>query len=226
MGTVVVVPSRSTASQQYLRARYRISLRDLFHRYSMAIAHTVFVQSHGGDRLPAPSVVHPAAGRQTAMTTRGSHQNSPLEGNGFEPSVPHKKQPFLASPVRSRNSPSATKSALSCRGPMVQIHLPPADIRVRTRLTEGKGGSYDRAARVLAIRTLSVRLAPAGGRRGSELRRPLRAAARHLRDHRRRPARWRSRHAPAAVPARAAQRPPQPGQGRRAPPVISLAIGG
>jgi hypothetical protein len=36
-------------------------------------------------------------------------RDSLLEGNGFEPSVPHKKQPFLASPVRSRNSPSATK---------------------------------------------------------------------------------------------------------------------
>src|SRR6266446_1767806 len=34
----------------------------------------------------------------------------PLEGDGFEPSVPHKKQPFLAAPVRSRNSPSATKT--------------------------------------------------------------------------------------------------------------------
>ena len=27
--------------------------------------------------------------------------NSPLEGDGFEPSVPHKKQPFLAAPIRS-----------------------------------------------------------------------------------------------------------------------------
>jgi hypothetical protein len=27
--------------------------------------------------------------------------DSPLEGDGFEPSVPHKKQPFLAAPVRS-----------------------------------------------------------------------------------------------------------------------------
>jgi hypothetical protein len=35
--------------------------------------------------------------------------DSLLEGDGFEPSVPHKKQPFLAAPVRSRNSPSATK---------------------------------------------------------------------------------------------------------------------
>jgi hypothetical protein len=27
--------------------------------------------------------------------------DSALEGDGFEPSVPHKKQPFLAAPVRS-----------------------------------------------------------------------------------------------------------------------------
>jgi len=33
--------------------------------------------------------------------------DSPAEGDGFEP---HKKQPFLAAPVRSRNSPSATKT--------------------------------------------------------------------------------------------------------------------
>jgi len=37
-------------------------------------------------------------------------QDSPLEGDGFEPSVPYKKQPFLAAPVRFRNSPSATKT--------------------------------------------------------------------------------------------------------------------
>jgi DNA polymerase V len=36
--------------------------------------------------------------------------DSPLEGDGFEPSVPHKKQPFLAAPVRFRNSLSATKT--------------------------------------------------------------------------------------------------------------------
>src|ERR1700730_3895643 len=36
--------------------------------------------------------------------------DSLLEGDGFEPSVPHKKQPFLAAPVRFRHSPSATKT--------------------------------------------------------------------------------------------------------------------
>jgi len=39
-------------------------------------------------------------------------------------------------------------------GPEVRIRLPPAESRVRTRLTEGKGGA-DMAARVLAIRTVS-----------------------------------------------------------------------
>ena len=34
--------------------------------------------------------------------------DSPLEGDGFEPSVPHTKQPFSL-PRWSRNSPSATK---------------------------------------------------------------------------------------------------------------------
>ena len=38
--------------------------------------------------------------------------DSPQEGDGFEPSVPHKMQPFLAAAVRSRNSPSATKARL------------------------------------------------------------------------------------------------------------------
>src|SRR5438552_18990201 len=42
--------------------------------------------------------------------------DSPLEGDGFEPSVPHKKQPFLAAPVRSRNSPSATKTGSFVQG--------------------------------------------------------------------------------------------------------------
>jgi len=51
---------------------------------------------------PSPPRSSPAAARFVA--------DSPLEGDGFEPSVPHKKQPFLAAPVRSRNSPSATKT--------------------------------------------------------------------------------------------------------------------
>jgi len=36
--------------------------------------------------------------------------DSPLEVQGFEPSVPHKKQPFWLPPFGPRNSPSATKN--------------------------------------------------------------------------------------------------------------------
>src|SRR6478672_12462545 len=52
--------------------------------------------------------------------------DSPLEGDGFEPSVPHKKQPFLAAPFGPAIRLPQQKPALSCRGPMVRIHLPPA----------------------------------------------------------------------------------------------------
>ena len=36
--------------------------------------------------------------------------DSSLEGDGFEPSVPHEKQPFRLPPFGPRNSPSATKT--------------------------------------------------------------------------------------------------------------------
>jgi hypothetical protein len=54
--------------------------------------------------------------------------DSLLEGDGFEPSVPHEKQPFFGCPrsvpaIRLRQQ----KPALSCQGPMVRIHLPPAE---------------------------------------------------------------------------------------------------
>ena len=48
--------------------------------------------------------------RTAAMQEANFVADSLLEGDGFEPSVPHKKQPFLAAPVRFRNSPSATKT--------------------------------------------------------------------------------------------------------------------
>src|SRR5580704_1805802 len=44
---------------------------------------------------------------------------------------------------------STTQQPLDRKSPIqVRIHLPPAESRVRTRLTEGKGGA-DKAARVL-----------------------------------------------------------------------------
>src|ERR1700749_4656674 len=59
--------------------------------------------------------------------------DSPLEGDGFEPSVPHKKTTLLAARARSRNSPSARKTGSFVPGPMVRIHFPPAGSQVRTR---------------------------------------------------------------------------------------------
>ena len=54
------------------------------------------------DRSRAASYIRPCEAKFAV--------DSLLEGAGFEPSVPHKKQPFLAAAVRSRNSPSATKT--------------------------------------------------------------------------------------------------------------------
>src|ERR1700736_609129 len=60
---------------------------------------------------PAPVARYAAEPRRRRdMPSIGQETDSLLEGDGFEPSVPHKKQPFLAAPVRSRNSPSATKT--------------------------------------------------------------------------------------------------------------------
>src|ERR1700752_2251439 len=59
--------------------------------------------------------------------------DSPLEGDGFEPSVPHTKQPFWLLPFGPAIRLPRQKPALSCQGPKVRIHFPPAESRVRTR---------------------------------------------------------------------------------------------
>jgi hypothetical protein len=76
--------------------------------------------------------------------------DSPLEQGRFELPVPPARD------VKNRLPPCRSPNAATfCDpGPGVRIHLPPAESRVRTRLTEGKGGA-DKAARVLAIRTMS-----------------------------------------------------------------------
>ena len=63
--------------------------------------------------------------------------DSPLEGDGFEPSVPRKKQPFLAAPLVPVIRLPQQKPALSCQGPMVRIRFPPP---------ESQAKSVDRAA--------------------------------------------------------------------------------
>jgi hypothetical protein len=66
--------------------------------------------------------------------------DSPLEGDGFEPSVPHKKHPFLAASVRSRNSPSATKIG-SFGGRWIRTIGPRHALSTRTTLRFGNHGS-------------------------------------------------------------------------------------
>src|SRR4029077_19274226 len=61
--------------------------------------------------------------------------DSPVEGDGFEPSVAHKKQPFWLPPFGPAIRLPQQKPGLSCRGPMVRIHLPPAASQVRTCLS-------------------------------------------------------------------------------------------
>src|ERR1700693_4947196 len=76
-----------------------------------------------------------------------------------------KKQPFLAARARSRNSPSATKTGSFVPGPMVRIHLTPAESRVRTCPTRLRGRSFgarDIRTRVASDLTSNHREADAG----------------------------------------------------------------
>jgi hypothetical protein len=60
--------------------------------------------------------------------------DSPLEGDGFEPSVPRKETTLVGRPVRSPAIRlSQKKPAPSHQEPMVRIHLLPAESRVQTR---------------------------------------------------------------------------------------------
>ena len=78
-------------------------------------------------RVAAGSVAAPAVPGQRAPTPKVRFaSDSLLEGAGFEPSVPRKKQPFLAAPLVPLIRLPQQKPALSCQGPMVRIHLPPA----------------------------------------------------------------------------------------------------
>ena len=57
------------------------------------------VKDHGPRQLRVTLLHGPC--RRRRPRRGGFAHDSPLEGDGFEPSVPHKKQPFLAAPVRS-----------------------------------------------------------------------------------------------------------------------------
>jgi hypothetical protein len=57
---------------------------------------------------------------------------SPLEGDGFEPSVPGTKEPVFVAEGELRGPNGGPKRVVSHTVPMVRIHLPPAASRVRT----------------------------------------------------------------------------------------------
>jgi hypothetical protein len=58
--------------------------------------------------------------------------DSPLEGDGFEPSVPGTKEPVFVAEGELRTEPGQPKRVVSYAVPMVRIHLPPARSLVRT----------------------------------------------------------------------------------------------
>src|SRR6267378_5636729 len=98
--------------------------------------------------------------------------DSLLEGDGFEPSVPHKKQPFLAAPVRSRNSPSATKTGSFVPGTDGSNPVPSTGESLRT-IGPSAADTMVAAAlpcfRAVPFRTRWFRPAPSGG--AADLRR-------------------------------------------------------
>jgi hypothetical protein len=53
--------------------------------------------------------------------------DSPLEGDGFEPSVPGTKEPVFVAEGELRDRTGAAKKVVSYAVPMVRIHLPPAE---------------------------------------------------------------------------------------------------
>jgi hypothetical protein len=58
--------------------------------------------------------------------------DSALEGDGFEPSVPVAREPVYIAEGELEGSTGQPKKF--CGVPMIRIHLPPAESRVRTRL--------------------------------------------------------------------------------------------
>src|SRR5882724_11651854 len=79
-------------------------------------------------------------------TNSREETDSLLEGDGFEPSVPYKKQPFLAAPVRFRNSPSATNT-----GPFGDRWFESISLQRRVRRTPCGRVTNGTRARVVGI---------------------------------------------------------------------------
>ena len=83
--------------------------------------------------VAAGTLLAPAGGAGAQLLITGNDEKISFDETGKTVTHPPgiKKQPFLAARARSRNSPSARKTGSFVPGPMVRIHLPPAESRVR-----------------------------------------------------------------------------------------------
>jgi hypothetical protein len=76
-----------------------------------------------------------ASGAPSNPTAEQFVADSPLEGDGFEPSVPGTKEPvFVAEGEKCGTERGQPKRVVSYAVPMVRIYLPPAASPLRTRL--------------------------------------------------------------------------------------------
>ena len=80
--------------------------------------------------------VFAARGFWQSSCARGSGirfaSDSPLEGDGCEPSVPGTKEPIFVAEGELRIERGQPKMVVSYAVPMLRIHLPPAESRMRT----------------------------------------------------------------------------------------------
>jgi hypothetical protein len=124
----VAVPVLGTALPRPQRGRAR--------RGAAADADAIRFKAATG-RLP-PSSVGALVARPVPVPPFVSRRDrrfadSPVEGDGFEPSVPGTKEPVFVAEGELRGSNGGSQKRLFLNTvPMVRIHLPPAGSRVRT----------------------------------------------------------------------------------------------
>jgi hypothetical protein len=114
----VVVP----LSEPPLCLRHR-----LLRRAARPEAVAVLTECRVPPRLEAAAVVVDAEPGRVEFA-----RDSPLEGNGFEPSVPGTNEPVLSRKANC-GTERGTKRVVSYAVPMVRIHLPPADSQSLSR---------------------------------------------------------------------------------------------
>jgi hypothetical protein len=86
------------------------------------------------------NVFEPAVRPRRGRLAAGFAPDSPLEGDGFELSVPGRE------PVRGRRDSSLENESGSVAEPKVRIHLPPAESRMRTRMIANARPYFERSS--------------------------------------------------------------------------------